>query len=213
VVQYRKIYAKGELKMELKYVGDMPIVSQNGVSFDHLQTDKYIYLHAVLELLEALSYGETETTQHLYKVEHKELNPTELLIRLKKYVKNLDEVYEQQEHKAKELVDDLIQRVQSNDSLTEDEKKAWLNNIAIMRDYYLQYVTNKSVYEAALEALANEVDEAKVQKVSIPMFRNYGIVLRDLQKVLENRKSPIDSSVVVSATPEGIVGVMEFYHR
>jgi uncharacterized protein YejL (UPF0352 family) len=111
------------------------------------------------------------------------------------------------------LVDDLIQRVQSNDSLTEDEKKAWLNNIAIMRDYYLQYVTNKSVYEAALEALANEVDEAKVQKVSIPMFRNYGIVLRDLQKVLENRKSPIDSSVIVGATPEGIVGVMEFYHR
>jgi len=199
--------------MELKYVGDMPLVSQHGVSFDHLQTDKYIYLHAVLELLEALSYGPTETTQHLYKSEHKELNPSELLARLKKYVKNLDEVYAQREQKAKELVDDLIHRVESNESLTEDEKKAWLNNIKIMTDYYLQYVTNKSVYEAALDALADEVHDAKVQKVSIPMFRNYGIVLRDLQKVLEKRKSPIDSSVVVTSTPEGIVGTMEFYHR
>jgi len=198
--------------MKLKYVGNMPIVSKNGVGFDPLQPDRYLYLHAALELLEALSYGATEQTQHLYKTEHKEIKPNELLEGLKKYIKNLDEIYETREAKAEHLVDELIKRVHENDSLNEDEKKAWLNNIKIMKDYYLQYVTNKIVYEAALEALANEVAVAKVKQVTVPMFRNYGIVLKDLQNVLQNRKAPIDSKLEVKSTPEGIVGTIYFSH-
>ena len=198
--------------MKLQYVGNMPIVSKNGVGFDPLQPDKYLYLHAVLELLEALSYGATEQTQHLYKTQHKDIKPSELLEGLKTYIKNLDEIYQTREAKAEHLVDELIQRVKENDSLTDDERRAWLNNIDIMKDYYLQYVTNKIVYEAALDALADEIAVAKVKKVTIPMFRNYGIVLKDLQGVLERRKSPIDSKMKVESTPEGIVGTIYFSH-
>jgi Na+/phosphate symporter len=198
--------------MELKYVGDMPRVSKNGVGFDSTKPDKYIYLHAALELLEALSYGATETTQHLYKSQHKELKPQELLAGLKKYVKNLDAVYAARVQKAKAFVDELKERVQQNDSLNDDEKRAWLNNIDIMKEYYLQYITNQSVYEAALEALADEIAEAKVKEVTIPMFRNYGVVLHDLQKILEQRKSPIDTDLEIKSTGEGIVGTMYFHH-
>jgi uncharacterized protein YejL (UPF0352 family) len=198
--------------MELKYVGDMPRVSKNGVGFDSTKPDKYIYLHAALELLEALSYGATETTQHLYKSQHKELKPEELLAGLKKYVKNLDAVYATRVEKAKAFVDALKERVHENDSLNYDEKRAWLNNIDIMQDYYLQYISNESVYNAALQALADEIAEAKVKEVTIPMFRNYGIVLHDLQKVLEKRKSPIDSDLEIKSTDEGIVGTMHFKH-
>jgi len=198
--------------MKLKYVGNMPIVSKNGVGFDPLQPDKYLYLHAALELLEALSYGATEQTQHLYKTEHKDIKANELLEGLKKYIKNLDEIYETREAKAEEHVEELIQRVHDNDSLTVDEKQAWLNNIEIMKEYYLQYITNKIVYEAALNALADEIAVAKVKKVTIPMFRNYGIVLKDLQNVLENRKAPIDSQMEVESTKNGIVGTISFKH-
>jgi hypothetical protein len=198
--------------MELKYVGDIPRVSQHGVGFDSTRPDKYVYLHAALELLEALSYGATETTQHLYKSQHKDLKPDELLSSLKKYIKNLDEVYAERVEKAKTLVDGLKERVHENESLTEDEKRAWLNNIDIMTDYYLQYVTNQSVYEAALNALADEIAEAKVKEVTIPMFRNYGIVLHDLQEILEKRKSPIDSDLEIKSTKDGIVGTMYFKH-
>jgi hypothetical protein len=199
--------------MELKYVGDMPRVSQHGVGFDSTKTDKYIYLHAALELLEALSYGATETTQHLYKSEHRDLKPNELLEGLKKYIKNLDAVYEQRVEKAKHLVEELQKRVHENESLSDDERTAWLKNIDLMKDYYLQYVTNQSVYEAALQALSDEIAEAKVKEVTIPMFRNYGIVLHDLQAVLEQRKSPIDSQLDIYMTDEGLVGTMSFFHR
>ena len=199
--------------MELKYVGDMPRVSQHGVGFDSTKPDKYIYLHAALELLEALSYGATETTQHLYKSQHKDLKPQDLLEDLKKYVTDLDEVYGQRVQKAKSLVEELQKRVHENESLSDDERRAWLNNIDIMKDYYLQYVTNESVYDAALHALANEVATAKVKEVTIPMFRNYGIVLHDLQKVLEQRKSPIDSDLDIYLDNEKLMGTMKFYHR
>jgi len=198
--------------MKLQYVGNMPIVSKNGVGFDPLQPDRYLYLHAALELLEALSYGATEQTQHLYKTEHKDIKPNELLEGLKKYIKNLDEIYATREAKAEHLVDDLIKRVHENETLNGDEKRAWLNNIKIMKDYYLQYITNKIVYEAALDALADEIAVAKVKQVTVPMFRNYGIVLKDLQNVLANRKAPIDSQMEVESTADGIIGTIKFSH-
>ena len=198
--------------MELKYVGDMPRVSQHGVGFDSTKPDKYIYLHAALELLEALSYGSTETTQHLYKSQQQDLKPDELLNSLKKYIKNMDEVYATRVKKAEHLVEELQKRVHENKSLSDDERTAWLKNIDIMKDYYLQYVTNQSVYEAALNALADEIAEAKVKEVTIPMFRNYGIVLHDLQSVLENRKAPIDSDLEIRSGEHGIVGTMYFHH-
>ncbi len=199
--------------MELKYVGDMPKVSKNGVSFDHTKVDKYIYLTAAVELLEALSYGATETTKHLYNSRGEEFTPKELLELLKKFCKNLDEVFDECKEKSNGLVQGLIDRVEENDSLSDDERKAWLNNIDMMRDYYLQHVTNASAYECALKALAEEIHVAKVKEVSIPIFRNYGIVLNDLIYVLENKKSPIDAKMKIETTDDGLVGIICFSHR
>jgi len=198
--------------MDLKYVGDMPQVSQHGVSFDHSQPDRYIYLHAVLELLEALGYGATETTQHLYKIQKKDLSAKELLDGLKRHVKNIDEVMEQKEENAHKFVEDYKDRVRQNTLISEDEREAWLKNIDIMKDYYYQYIANKTVYDAALNALADEITVAEVKEVCIPMFRNYGIVLEDLQKVLSEHKPPINSNFEIVSEPNGIVGIACFSH-
>jgi len=198
--------------MELKYVGDMPKVSKNGVSFDHTKVDKYTYLTAAVELLEALSYGATETTKHLYNSNGKEFTPKELLELLKKFCKNLNDVFNKREEKSNSLVQALIDRVEENNSLSYDEKKTWLNNIDMMRDYYLQHITNTSAYECALDALGEEIHVAKIKEVSIPLFRNYGVVLNDLQYILENRKSPIDSDMKIVTTENGLVGTIYFSH-
>jgi hypothetical protein len=198
--------------MKLNYVGDMPKVSKSGVSFDHSKPDKYTYLTAVVELLEALSYGETKTTNHLYRPKLEELNSSELLSMLKKFCPDLDKVFDTRDEKAKILVQDLKDRVEENDSLESYEKIAWLNNIDMMTDYYLQYVTNKSAYEAALDALAKEIQVAKVKEVSVPLFRNYGIVLNDLKNVLTNQKVPIDSNIEVTTTDRGLLATIKFFH-
>jgi len=198
--------------MELKYVGDMPEVSQHGVSFNHTKVDKYTYLNAAVELLEALSYGETETTQHLYNTHNKEFSSSEIFDLLKKFCHNIEDVFAQREEKANKIIQELVDRVEDNSNLTDDERVAWLNNIKMMSDYYLQYVTNESAYSCALNTLAEEIHIAKVQEISIPIFRNYGIVLNDLSHVLETRKSPIDSDMKIETTKRGLLGVIKFSH-
>ncbi len=198
--------------MELKYVGDMPKVSKNGVSFDHTKVDKYTYLTAAVELLEALSYGATETTKHLYNTKGKELSSSKLVESLNKFCIDLKSIFNTREETSNTLVQSLIDRVKENGSLSDDERKAWLNNIETMRDYYLQYITNSSAYECALKALADEVHVAKIKEVKIPLFRNYGVVLNDLIPVLESLKSPIDSEINIETTSDGLIGTFKFFH-
>ena len=199
--------------MELKYVGAEPIVSAKGVGFDQTKPDKYTFLNAAVELLEALNFGPTETTQHLYKTEGKEYSGSELVEMLKKYCTNIDEVFAKREEKSNALVEDLISRVNENTMLSDDERRAWLNNIDLMRDYYLQYVTNDSAYKCALNALAQAIHDARIKEIVIPMFRNYGLVLHDLRHVLENRKSPIDSELNIENKDDGFIGKMKLTHR
>lgn len=198
--------------MELKYVGALPIVSKNGVGFDHTQPDKYKYLQATAELLEALSYGVTQTTQHLYRSEGKEITPDELSRLLKKHVKNIDEIEKEHEIKANEYIDSLIQRVHDNEALSDFERVAWLGNINLMKDYFFQYVVNKSAYEAALDALGDEIDAGNIAEISVPMFKNYGMVLSDLIGVLERRKSPIDSELLIEKRRDDLVGTLFISH-
>jgi len=191
--------------MQLKYVGDMPLISMYGVGFDHTQPDRYKFLHAAVELLEALSYGACETTQHLYRTQDKELSSQELMDTIKKYVSNLEAIFKSCDYKAHELIHDLVNRVKANNDLNEDEKVAWLENIKIMRAYYYQYIINKNAYEAALEMLGNEIYDGGIKEVSAPLFKNYGSVLTDLVGVLERRKPVIDAEVRIEQTADGLV--------
>jgi len=198
--------------MQLKYVGDLPIISKGGVGFDHTQPDKYRYLQATAELLEALSYGVSETTKHLYKAQDKETSSRELSALLQKHVKNIDEIEKEHERKADEYIEKLITRVHENKSLSDDERIAWLGNIKLMKDYFFQYVVNKSAYEAALEALGDEIHDGRVAEVSVPMFKNYGMVLNDLVSVLEKRKIPIDSELKIEQKKGELLGTLYIRH-
>jgi len=199
--------------MKLKYVGAMPVVSNKGVGFDETKPDKFTFLNAAIELLDALSYGPTETTQHLHNVSGKEHTPDEIKASLEKHCSNLNEYVLSSEEKAKSLVEELIERVHENKLISEDDRRAWLKNIDLMKDYYYQYVANESAYKCALEALGQYIHDARVEEVTFPMFRNYGLVLHDLDYVMQQRKSPIDSNLTVETGQDGLVGRLTLTHR
>lgn len=199
--------------MTLKYVGAMPVVSDKGVGFDQTKQDKYALLNAAVELLEALNFGATETTKHLHNVSGKEYSGDELIEFLKKYCTNLDEVFSSRQAKTDSLKEGLIKRVNENTVISDDGRRAWLNNIELMSDYYYQYVTNESAYNCALEALGQAIHDARIEEVTFPMFRNYGLVLHDLDYVMRHRKSPIDSVLTVKTGPDGLFGTLAITHR
>jgi hypothetical protein len=199
--------------MQLKYVGAMPLVSNKGVGFDKTKPDKYTFLNAAIELLEALNYGATEKTKHLHNVAGKEYTEGELMSLLQKYCSNLEEKVLESDKKAKDFVEDLIKRVHENTLVSEDGRTAWLNNIELMKDYFYQYIMNEAAYKCALDALGQEIHDARVEEVTFPMFRNYGLVLHDLEYVLEHRKSPIDGVLTIETGQKGAFGKLTIKHR
>ncbi|SFV61419.1 hypothetical protein MNB_SV-6-973 [hydrothermal vent metagenome] len=182
--------------MELKYVGAKPIVSQHGVSFDQNRPDKYILINSAVELLEALNsdLGEDSVVK-LTSFNHKELNGKELAEKLKLYCSGIDEVFNTREAETEELIENYKNSVEQNRNITNDEKTAWLGNIRLMRDYYLQYITNENAYNVILNTLADTITSKHIEEIQFPVGRNYGLVLGDLVTVLTDHKPPIDAKM------------------
>ena len=182
--------------MELKYVGAKPKVSQHGVSFDQTKPDKYTFLQAAMELLDALSFETSADKKvYLYHPEAKEYSSRELLEGLQKHCSNLNEVFDTREEKTNALIDTYIGKIKQNERLTPDERTAWLGNVAVMRDYYLQYITNESAYNCALNALADKIHDSHIEEVSFPLGRNYGLVFSHLVDVLRDHRPPYDATI------------------
>jgi len=95
------------------------------------------------------------------------------------------------------LIEKYISRVKENDTITADERRAWLGNIEIMRDYYLQYITNESAYQCALDALADKIHQSHIEEVTFPLGRNHGLVLSHLVDVLRDHRPPYDATLSI----------------
>ena len=196
--------------MELKYVGAKPAVSARGVSFDQSKPDRYTFLNAAVELLEALSFEPTENKKiYLYDVKGKEYSGSELIDMLKKHCANPEEAFENLQEKTNELIKKYTKQVEANDRLAADERSAWLGNIKIMTDYYLQYVTNDSAYQCALNALADMIHKLHIEYITFPLGRNHGLVLSHLVDVLRDHKPPYDATLSVEDKDGVAIGKLD----
>jgi len=197
-------------KIKLKYVGSRPKVSGKGVTFDQTKPDRYTFLNAAVELLEALSFEAKEGKKvYLYDVKKKEYSSRKLTELLTKYCGDLDAIFNTREETTNALIKKYINRVKKNEKLGKDERKAWLGNIKIMRDYYLQYVTNESVYECALNALADMIHSSHIDTVTFSLGRNHGLVLSHLVHVLRDHKPPYDATMRVKDNKGVAVGELD----
>jgi len=182
--------------MELKYVGAKPKVSHKGVNFDQTKPDRFTFLNAAVELLEALSFETVEEKKiYLQNVIAKERSGNELMDLLKKHCVDPEEAFTDIQEKTNELIERYAQGVKENDTITADERRAWLGNIDIMRDYYLQYITNESAYRCALNALAGKIHNSHIDEISVTAGRNHGLVLSHMIHILRDHKPPYDATL------------------
>jgi len=198
--------------MQLKYVGAKPSVSARGVSFDQTKPDRYTFLHAALELLEALETAEiSEGYVDLTGMERKIYTGSGLMDLLKKYCKDLDSIFGKREEKTKALIDKYTLRVKNNANITEDERRAWLGNINVMRDYYLQYVTNESAYECILNVLADKIHNAHIHMIVFALGNNYALVFSHLLPVLTDHKPPYDAEITMEKENGVTIGKLNMH--
>ncbi len=206
--------------MKLQYVGPKPIVDQHGVTFDKSEPDRYIFLYAVLELLEfiedciklpscSISNDGIVDISHLNGLTFGE---KELIQLVQKHCNNnIDEIIQKRETKTQQLIEELKEKV-NNSSLDEDDKTAWLGNIEVMKNYYLQFVENEIVYECLLNVLANDIYNKKIKEIRFTLGNNYGFVFSYLQETLSEHKPPLDADMQIKVKDGKTIGYLYIKH-
>jgi hypothetical protein len=139
------IHHSKERKMKLQYVGAKPIVNHRGVAFDDTQPDRYTFLSPAIELLETLDFDTEQESQHLHEPRKRDYTGSELEEKVREYCGDaIEGMLHEAEAKTRELIAELEKKVEAS-HLSPDEKRAWLGNIAAMREYYRQYIANETV--------------------------------------------------------------------
>ena len=192
--------------MKLHYVGAKPIVNQRGVSFDDTKPDRYSFISPAIELLETLDFDPEQEEHHLHEPRKTPYHGAELEAKVREYCDDIDGLLEETETKTRELIAELERKVSQTDRLSADEKRAWLGNIASMRDYYLQYITNETVYRCLLQKLADRFLRSNIREITFPLKNNYGLTLQDLIYILKDHKPPFDAEIKVERGDRGLYG-------
>ncbi len=201
--------------MELQYVGPKPIIDQHGIDFDKSEPDRYIFIHAVLELIESIEACYDNSCKGIIDITeytHKHVSGAQLVEFAKKHCsEQIEEIIIEKELRLDTLISEYKQHVHDNDLLQIEDKEAWLGNIDIMEGYYKQFVQNEVVYECLLDILAQNLYQKRIKEIIFDLGNNYGFVFTYLQNVLSEHKPPLDAEMQIEVREGHTVG--HFYIR
>ena len=191
--------------MKIKYVGAKPVVSQHGVSFDQSKPDRYTFIEPAIKILEQIEA--TDKNVIVLDTQTKGLSDSQILEKVKQYCDNIESLSQERIEKTQELIKELESNVNNATTLSADEKRAYIGNIKIMKDYYLQYVTNELVYKCLLNKLADVLTHNNLEKIEFKAVNNFGLTLSHLIMVLRDHKPPLDATLDFDNKDGELVGV------
>lgn len=191
--------------MKIKYVGAKPVVSQHGVSFDQSKPDRYTFIEPAIKILEQIEA--TDKNVIVLDTQTKGLSDSQILEKVKQYCDNIESLSQERIEKTQELIKELESNVNNATTLSADEKRAYIGNIKIMKDYYLQYVTNELVYKCLLNKLADILTHNHLEKIEFKAVNNFGLTLSHLMMVLRDHKPPLDATLDFDNKDGELVGV------
>lgn len=201
--------------MTPQYVGPRPIISEHGISFDKNEPDKYLFLHAVIELLEVIEECVHDKSCKINSdgiidlLEWKGIDfvHNELSELITKHCQNVDELIAQKDQKTEHTLLTLTNRITQNSLLTADAKQAWLGNLKIMHNYMIQFMENEFIYEHMIQMLAEDIRNKDIREIRFSLHRNYGYVMSHLHEVTSLvYKHSFQSDVVIETYDNQIIG-------
>ncbi|NPA82606.1 MAG: hypothetical protein GXO31_08350 [Epsilonproteobacteria bacterium] len=177
----------------LKYVGNKPIISPNGISFEGKE-DKYEYLEAATHLLKLLSLVSDTKSEKLSP--SKILNPEEIIKVVKEHIEDIENIYKEKIDEYKRKLLQEKNKIEFLSTLSEEEKEVYKKNFDFMKEYLIQRETNKIIYEEVMNKITSLIDLKNIKEIKTPFSKNFLHILKSLKDRLENMKnSSIDLSV------------------
>ena len=182
--------------LKIKYMGPKPQITENGVFFKDGKEDKYLYLKTAAQILLSLNktVKENDNLQVLVS-NHEDLSDEDIINIIKRYEPKLEEHIQIEEKKYELHIQDEIKDVENHKVLNDEEKRVWINNINIMKEYMMQREINKLFYIHLIKAIKDIIKENSVHEIDIDFSLEHWHVLSTISGNLEYGTKSVSTTI------------------
>lgn len=179
--------------MTVAYVGPSVLISSRGITFDTKKEDKFLYLFSAVELLDAIDHTYIGDRVYSYASEVRRWTGDLLMEKLRHHYDDIDTVINTAEASAGSYIDGMVERVRASTTVTEDERRVYVDNIELMRTYMIQRHINKRVYYAVVAQVVACLRHKNIAYISATMNAGCFHVMNTIQRCLRQQKRPLNS--------------------
>ena len=174
--------------LKIEYVGNKPLISHNGISFEG-KTDKYEFIEPLAHILKMLLNMQNE--QETERISPKNImNNEEILKIVRKAIPDIEKRVQTDIEKYKKNLSLEEKKIEEKNSLSQTEKEVLKKNFDFMKNYRIQRAINKIIYEEMINKCLKLIEEKKVQNIKAPFSATFLHVMKSLQQAIENEKKP-----------------------
>ncbi len=188
--------------MKIEYAGPRPIISQHGIQFKEGKEDKYVYLMISIQILQAIDKNYTGHKSYSYDTATKRFSNEQIHNILYSYDTTLEEDVEKEESSYALKIETEIEHIKNRENLQESEKKAWINNLELMRNYRIQRAINKIYYMHSIQLIKNIIKREKIKEIDTPFYETYWHVLQTIQGALEEGRNSVHTELQIIKTDQ-----------
>ena len=177
-------------RVHISYIGDKPMISHNGIYFNHSKPDKYIYLQAITSILHTIEGTKDKKSRSIESFDlNRKFSESQILDTLYKINPNFNSFYEQNIDLYERKIKSEEEEVDSNNGLSELEREILENNYHLMFDYRIQRAKNKLVYEEMVNGAVAMIKEKKISLIKSIFTREFFHVLKSLKTTVERGRN------------------------
>ncbi|MFA9238978.1 MAG: hypothetical protein ACEQSQ_03670 [Candidatus Paceibacteria bacterium] len=192
--------------MKLEYAGLKPIINEHGISFKDGKEDKFIYLGFAVDILNAIDHTYEQKRKYSHQINAKPLSSNEIVDILLKYHPDLEIIMQNEMESYLHHLNEEEKIVENRTHLSELEKKTYLSNLQIMRNYKIQRAKNKIFYFHCIETVVETILKYKIKELDTPFNERFWHILQTIEGNLSNHK--ITSTLKITKEEESLKAML-----
>lgn len=192
--------------MKLEYAGLKPIINEHGISFKDGKEDKFIYLEFAVDILNAIDHTYEQKRKYSHQINAKPLSSNEIVNILLKYHPDLEIIMQNEMESYLHHLNEEEKIVENRTHLSELEKKTYLSNLQIMRNYKIQRAKNKIFYFHCIETVVETILKYKIKELDTPFNERFWHILQTIEGNLSNHK--ITSTLKITKEEESLKAML-----
>jgi hypothetical protein len=121
------------------------------------------------------------------------------------YEPKLEDIASQEAVNYNLKLEQEIEDIGKNQTISRVEKDAWINNLKIMKEYRIQRAINKIYYMHSIDYIAEVIKREHIKEIDAPFYEKYWHVLQTIEGRFANTKTPISTALKVEPNKDGVL--------